>query len=115
MEKPENVIETFRDKNYELTSINEAQNTIVQIFKQKFLIRENQLKKRFFTPFTVSYQRNPKFFDPEQFGGIRDKFEFFKFNMKAKFKTNDNWYFTAKKINYAFSRLKNFVQNNFFC
>ena len=57
MEKPENVNEIFRDDNYELTSTNETQNiiietqnTIIQNFKQKILIRENQLKKRFFTP-----------------------------------------------------------------
>ena len=29
MEKTENVIETFRDENYELTSTNETQNIII--------------------------------------------------------------------------------------
>ena len=81
-----------------MTSTNETQNTVIQIFKQKILIRENQLKKRLFTPFIVSHQRNPKYFDPEQFEGARDKFEIFKFNMKTKFQTNDDWYFTEEKI-----------------
>ena len=63
MEKIENVNQALRDENQKLTSANEA-------FQRKNLARENQLKKRFLTPFTV--QRNPKFFDPEQFGGTRD-------------------------------------------
>ena len=57
MEKTENVNEIFRDENYELTSANETQNTIIQTFKQEILIKEDQLKKLFFTPFTVSHQR----------------------------------------------------------
>ena len=34
MEKTENVIEIFRDKNYELTSANEAQNITVTVRTQ---------------------------------------------------------------------------------
>ena len=45
MEKTKNVIETFRDENYELRPTNEAQNTTTQIFNYKILIKENQLKK----------------------------------------------------------------------
>ena len=85
-----------------------------KFLNKKILIRENQLKKRLFTPFTVSHQRNPKFFDPEQSGGARDELEIFKFNMKTKFQSNDDWYFTEKKSNYAFSLFKNFVHNQFF-
>ena len=103
MEKTENVNQALRDENQKLTSANE-------IFQQKNLVRENQLRKRFPTPFTT--QRNPKFFDFEPFGGIRDEFEPFKFNMKTKFQANGDWYFIEKnKFNYAFSRFKFFVQN----
>ena len=74
---------------------------------------ENQLKKKFPTPPTA--QRNPKFFDPEQFGGTRDELEPFKFNFKTKFQTNGDWYPTdEKKFNYVFSRFKNFVQGQIF-
>ena len=76
LEKTENVNQIFRDEKYELTSADE-------IFQQKILVKEDQLKKRFFTPFTIS--RSPNFFDPEQFGGTRDELEFFKFNFKPKF------------------------------
>ena len=121
MDKTENVNEIFRDENYILTSTNETQNiiidtrnTTIQNFKQKILIRENQLKKLFFTPFIVSHQRNPKFFDPERFSGTRDKFKFIKFNIKTKFQTNDDWYFTEKKLNYVLSRFKFSFRTNFF-
>ena len=67
LEKIENVNQTLRDENYELNSTNETQNTTIQIFQQKILVREDQLKKRPFTLFTV--QRSPKFPDPEKFGG----------------------------------------------
>ena len=77
-------------------------------------MKKNQLKKRVFILFIVSQQSKPKFFDPEQFCGTRDKFEFFKFNMKTKFQINDDWYFTEKKFNFVFSRFKNFVQTQFF-
>ena len=55
-----------------------------------------------------------KFLDLEQFGNTRDEFELFKFNSRVKFQTNDDRYFNEeKKINYAFSRLKIFAQNEF--
>ena len=76
---------------------------------------KDQLKKRLLTPFTVSPQRNPKFPDPEQFGGARDEFEFFKFNFKIKLQANGDWYFTEKrKLNYAFSHFKSFAQGQIF-
>ena len=106
MEKTENINQAFRDENYELISANEG-------FQREILIRKNQLNKRFFTPFAI--QRNPTFFDPEQFAGIRDELEFFKFNMKTKFQANGDWYFTEKKnFNYVFSRFKFFVQGQIF-
>ena len=88
MEKIENVNQAFRDENQKLTLANENKNTTIDVFQRKILVIEDQLKKRFFTPFTVSPQRNPKFLDPEQFDGARDEFEFFKFNFKAKFQAN---------------------------
>ena len=78
----ENVNQALRDKNQELTSANETLNTTNQTFQREILAMEDQLKKNFPKPPTA--QRNPKFFDPEQFGGARDEFEFFKFNFKAK-------------------------------
>ena len=106
MERIKDVNQIFRDENQKLTSANEA-------FQRKSLVREDQLKKRFPTPFTT--QRNPKFLDPEQFGGARDELEFFKFRMKAKFQANGDWYFTEKKkFNYVFSRFKSFAQNQIF-
>ena len=72
MENTENINRIFRDEIYELTSINnETQNTTMQIFKQIFLIKKAQLKKCFFTGFIVSHQRNPNFFNPDQFGVTR--------------------------------------------
>ena len=53
--KPENVNQTFRDENYELTSANETQNTTIQT-STKNLIKNDQLKKRFLIPFIVSHQ-----------------------------------------------------------
>ena len=112
MEKIENVNQTLRDENYELNSANEIQNTTIQAFQQKILVKKDQLKKRLPTPFTVSPQRNPKFPNLDPFGGTRDEFEFFKFNMKAKLQANGDWYFIEKrKFNYVFSRLKGFAQN----
>ena len=93
IKKIENVNQTFRDENQKLTSANEA-------FQRKILVREDQLKKRFPTPLTA--QRNPKFFDPEKFGGARDELEPFKFNMKTKLQANGDWYFTEKKIQLRF-------------
>ena len=104
MEKTENVNQTLRNENQKLILANE-------VFQRKILVREDQLKKHIFTPFTVSPQRNPKFPNPEQFGGARDKLKPFKFNMKAKFQTNGDWYLTEEgKLNYAFSRLKGLAQ-----
>ena len=40
MEKTENVIEIVRDRNYEMTSTNETQNTTIKNFNQKFLIKK---------------------------------------------------------------------------
>ena len=103
----------MRDENYELNSTNETQNTTIQVVQQKILVRENQLKKLFFTPFIV--QRNPKFPNPEKFGGARDELTPFKFNFRAKFQANGDWYPDENgKFNYVFSRLKNFAQTNFF-
>ena len=74
---------------------------------------EDQLKKSFPTPFTI--QRNPKFFDPEQFGGARDEHEFFKFNFKTKLQANGDWYPTdEKKFNYVYSRFKSLAQGQIF-
>ena len=99
--------------NYEFNSTNEAQNTTIQVFQQKILVKEDQLKKRFFTPFTV--QRSPKFPNPEKFGGTRDELEPFKFNFRAKFQANSDWYPDEDgKFNYAFSRLKSFAQSQIF-
>ena len=97
MEKIEDVNQAFRDENQKLTLTNENKNTTIDVFQRKFLVMEDQLKKRFPTPFTVLPQRNPKFLDPEQFGGARDEFEPFKFNFKTKFQANGDWYFTGKK------------------
>ena len=113
MEKTENVNQTLRDENQKLTSTNETLNTTNQTLQRKILTVENQLKKSFPTPFTT--QRNPKFFDPKQFGGTRDELELFKFNFKTRLQANGDWYPTdKKKFNYAFSRLKNFVQGQIF-
>ena len=115
LEKIENVNQTLRDENYELNSTNEIQNTTIQALQQKKLVKKNQLKKRLPTPFTVSPQRNPKFPNLDPFGGTRDEFEFFKFNMKAKLQANGDWYFIEKrKLNYAFSRFKGFAQSQIF-
>ena len=115
LKKIENVNQILRDENYELNSTNEIQNTTIQAFQQKILVKKDQLKKRLSTPFTVSPQRNPKFPDPDLFGGTRDEFEFFKFNLKAKLQANGDWYFIEKgKLNYAFSRFKSFAQNQIF-
>ena len=113
LEKIENVNQTLRDQNYELNSANETQNTTIQAFQQKILVRENQLKKRPLTPFTA--QRSPKFPNPEKFGGARDELEPFKFNFRAKLQANGDWYPDEdEKLNYAFSRLKNFTQGQIF-
>ena len=113
MEKIENVNQTLRDENYELNSANEIQNTTIQVFQQKVLVKKNQLKERPFTPVIV--QRSPKFPNPEKFGGARDEFELFKFNLRAKLQANGDWYPDKNgKFNYAFSRLKGFAQSHFF-
>ena len=67
LEKIENVNQALRDENYELNSANETQNTTIHVFQQKILVRDDQLKKRPFTPFTA--QRSPKFPNSEKFGG----------------------------------------------
>ena len=69
LEKIENVNQALRDKNYEFISTNENLNTIIRTFQQKILVKKNQLKKRLLTPFIVFHQRNPKFPNPEKFGG----------------------------------------------
>ena len=91
MEKIENVNQTLRDENQKLTLTNENKNTIIDALQRKILVIKDQLKKRLPTPFTVLPQRNPKFLDPEQFGGIRDELELFKFNFKTKFQTNPSF------------------------
>ena len=40
MGKTENLNQTFRDENYELTTTNETQNINIQIFQQKNLIKK---------------------------------------------------------------------------
>ena len=66
IEKIENVTQTLRNENQKLTLANE-------VFQRKFLVKEDQLKKHIFTPFTVSPQQNPKILNLEQFGGARDE------------------------------------------
>ena len=106
MEKIENVNQTLRDENYELNSANETQNTTIQAFQQTILVKKDQLKKRLLILLTVLHQRNPKFPNPEKFGGIREELEPFKFNFRAKFQTNGDWYPDEDgKLNYVFSRL----------
>ena len=113
LEKIENVNQTLRDENYELNSANETQNTTIQAFQQKILVKKDQLKKCLFTPFTV--QRSPKFPNPEEFGGARDELEFFKLNFRVKLQANGDWYPDEDgKFNYAFSRLKSLAQNQIF-
>ena len=115
LEKTENVNQALRDENYEFISTNESLNTIIQIFQQKILVKKDQLKKRLLTPFIVPHQRNPKFPDFEKFGGVREELEFFKFNFRAKFQANADWYPDENgKFNYVFSRLKGFAQTQFF-
>ena len=115
MEKIENVNQTLRDENYEFVATNENLNTTIQALQQEILVREDQLKKRLPTPPTVPHQRNPKFSNPEKFGGIRDELELFKFNFRAKFQTNSDWYPDENgKLNYVFSRLKGFAQSQIF-
>ena len=115
LEKTEKVNQTLRDENYELNSANEIQNTTIQTFQQKILVKKDQLKKRHPTPFTVSPQRNPKFPNPDPFGGAGDELEPFKFNMRTKLQANGDWYLIEKgKLNYAFSRLKSLAQNQIF-
>ena len=110
LEKTENVNQALRDENYELNSTNETQNTTIQ---QKILVKKDQLKKRFFTPFTI--QRSPKFSKPEKFGGARDELEPFKFNFRAKLQANGDWYPDEDgKFNYVFPRLKGFAQSQIF-
>ena len=103
MEKTEDVNQTFRYENQELTSANETLNIINQTFQRKILAIEDQLKKSFPTPPTT--QRNPKVFDPEQFGGARDELELFKFNFKTKLQANGDWYPTDKRNSITFSRV----------
>ena len=115
LKKIENVNQTLRDENYELNSANEIQNTTIQALQQKILVKKDQLKKRLLTPFTVSPQRNPKFPNPDPFGGARNEFEPFKFNMKTKLQANGDWYLIEKrKLNYTSSRLKSFAQSQIF-
>ena len=110
LEKIENVNQALRDEYYELNSANETQNTTIQVFQQKILVREDQLKKRFFISFKV--QRSLKFPNPEKFGGARDELVFFNFNFRAKFQANGDWYPDEDgKFNYVFSRLKSLAQN----
>ena len=113
IKKTEKVNQIFRDENQKLTSANETLNTTNQTFQREILAMEDQLKKSF--PTSLTAQRNPKFLDPEQFGGTRDELEFFKFNFNAKFQTNGDWYPTdERKFNYAFSRFKNLAQGQIF-
>ena len=113
MEKIENVNQALRDENYELNSTNETQNTTIQVFQQKNPGQGKPAEKLPFTLFTV--QRSPKFPDPEKFEGARDEFELFKFNFRAKFQANGDWYPDKNgKFNYAFSRLKSFAQSQIF-
>ena len=115
LEKTENVNQALRDENYEFISANESLNTTIRIFQQKILVKKDQLKKRFPTPFIVFHQRNPKFPNPKKFGGVRDEFEPFKFNLRAKLQANGDWYPDENgKFNYAFSPLKSFAQSQIF-
>ena len=115
MERIEDVNQALRDENQKLTLANENKNTTIDALQRKILVMEDQLKKRLLTAFTVWPQRNPKFPDPEQFGGARDEFEPFKLNFRTKLQTNGDWYFTEeRKFNYAFSRFKNLAQSQIF-
>ena len=115
LEKTENVNQALRDENYEFISVNESLNTIIQAFQQEILVKEDQLKTRLLTPFIVPHQRNPKFPNFEKFGGVREELEPFKFNFRAKFQANGDWYPDENgKLNYAFSRLKSFAQSQIF-
>ena len=104
MEKTENINQIFRDKNYEPISTNE-------IFQRKILVKKKPVEQTyfFFFFFFLQFNGTPKILNPEQFGGTRDEFEFFIFNMKIKFHTNGDWYFTEKIIDYVFPLLEFFV------
>ena len=81
-----------------------------EVLKNEFHERENHDRKKTFTPvfFNTTPQRTFKFFDPEKYGGAREKLESFKYAFRAKFRANYDWYPTTDmKFDYVFSCLKN--------
>ena len=75
-----------------------------EILKNEFHERENHDKKKtfIFISFTT-FQRTFKFLDPEKYGKAREKFESFKYVLRAKFRANYDWYPTEDmKFDYAF-------------
>ena len=48
--------------------------------------------KKVFTPAFSTFQRTPKFLDPEKYGKVREKFESFKYVFRVKCRTNYDWY-----------------------
>ena len=69
MENTENINQIFRDKNYELTSTNETQNTTIQnqnatiqIFKQNILIKKKPVEETLFYPVYCFTPTEPEYF-----------------------------------------------------
>ena len=79
-----------------------------EVLKNEFHERKDHDKKKAFTfvSFTI-FQRILKFFDFEKYGGVREKFESFKYILRVKFRANYDWYPTEDmKFDYAFFYLK---------
>ena len=94
--------------------LKQLENTkrVNEALKDEFHERENHDKKKAFTlaSFTT-LQRTLKFPDPEKYGGTREKFESFKYVLRAKLRANYDWSPTEDmKLDYAFSCLKNVVR-----
>ena len=67
--------------------------------------------KKAFSPIFSIFQRTFKFFDPEKYGKIREKFESFKYVFLVKFRTKYDWYPTKNmKFDYGFFLLKNVIR-----
>ena len=74
-----------------------------EILKNEFNERKNHDKKKAFTPIFSTFQRTPKFPDPEKYKKVREKFESFKYVFRVKFRANYDWYLTKNMtFEYAF-------------
>ena len=76
-----------------------------EVLKNEFHERENHDRKKALVPANI--QRIFKFPDFEKYGRAREKFESFKYALRAKLRANYDWYPTKNmKLDYVFSCLK---------